>query len=631
VSLFDENVAVLAARHPLAAEALAKPDTASAPAAGPHAQPGIEMLDTPSGAPTVKRDGVYLHGRHDPVRDASVQVKREIDAACTTIIVTGFGLGYGAEAARQAFPAQPLLVVEPDTRMFRAALSCRDLRDFLRDPAVHLHIGDNPDALPSVLEPLPLARPGFLRLRSAVQTRPGTYRASEETIQSWLLRRDINVNTLNRFGRLWVRNLCRNMAEFLRCPGVASLHGIFDGMPALVVAGGPSLDGVAPRLAELRERMLIVSVNTPLRACREQGVEPDFTTVVDPQYWASRSLDWTRACRGVFVAEPSTCPRVFRREEELFFLCSSLFPLGETLEVAVGEKGKLGAGGSVSTAAWDLARLLGARPLYAAGLDLGFPGMRTHCRGAYPEGMWLSAADRFTPLENSSFRSVRDIGLFPARSTSGGSTPTDRRMLLYKWWFENQLRMDPDCAAKTLSPESVAIEGMPLSSLEDALALPCVRPEIDGRMARVRRIHESASGGGGTREKLAAVIGELGGQLAELETLSTRGRVKSRELGLLLESLRDPGECLREMDAIDQAILAVSARSIAGFLIQSVIHAIVGEGAHETEAGAIVARSESMYAGIAESASWQRGLLLRAAETMSDATGRTASGAAGFR
>jgi len=602
VSLLEENFGILSARHPRAAEALEKERAEMS---------NVEILDTPSGAPTARRGGVYLHGRHDPVRDAAVQARREIDGTCTTVIVVGFGLGYGAEAAREAFPAQPLLLVEPDLEVFRAALASRDLRHFLADPGVHLHVGAQPEGLPAVLETLPLARPGFLRLRPALHARPGTYRASEETIQSWLLRRDINGNTLNRFGRLWVRNLCRNMGEFLRCPGVASLHGIFDGLPALVVAGGPSLDTIAPRLAELRERMLVVSVNTSLRACRERGVEPDFTAVVDPQYWASRSLDWTQAHRGVLVAEPSTCPRVFRREEERFFLCSSLFPLGETLEIAVGEKGKLGAGGSVSTSAWDLARLLGARPLYAAGLDLGFPGMRTHCRGAYPEGMWLSAADRLSPLECSSFRTVRDIGLFAARSTGGGTTPTDRRMLLYKWWFENQMRMHTELPSYTLSAEGIAIEGMPLARLEDALALPVIRQEIDRRMTKVRQIHEAQAGSGEARHRLVAAVGELGRQLGELESLALRGRTRSRELGGLLAGRRDPAACVREMDEIDQGILAVSARSIAGFLIQSVIHGIMGEGERKSDPKEIVSRSEAMYAGIAESAAWQRGLLER--------------------
>jgi hypothetical protein len=603
VSLLEENTRVLAERHPEAAVVLA----------GRTSDPsGLAVTPTPSGSPTAKLDGIYLHGRHDPRRDALVQVRQEIDPACTAIVAMGFGLGYGPEAARQAFPSVPLLVVEPDAALFHDALAARDLRVLLSDPDVHLHVGGSPEGLPIVLESLPLARPAFLRLRPALRTRRSTYRASEETIRSWLLRRDINVNTLHRFGRLWVRNLCRNMGEFLRCPGVAPLSGLFEGIPALVVAGGPSLDSVAGQLDDLRQRMLIVSVNTSLPACRRRGVEPDFTVVVDPQFWASRSLDWFPAHRGVVVAEPSTCPRVFRRQDQRFFLCSSLFPLGESLEEAVGEKGQLGAGGSVSTSAWDLARLLGARPLYAAGLDLGFPGMRAHCRGTYPEALWLAAADRLKPLEGSAFTAVRDIGLFPARSSDGGTTPTDRRMLLYKWWFENQLRIHPDIECRTLSPRSVAIEGMPLASMEEALRLPVVRPAIDERMQQVRRTHTVNAGGPAAKARLLDTLRDLGRQLSELERLSAQGRTRSQDLGRALAAGDDPRDCLADMDRIDEAIMALSARTIAGFLIQTIIHGLLGEGERTPDPQEVVSRSGSVYAGIEDSAAWQRGLIERA-------------------
>ena len=248
--------------------------------------------------------------------------------------------------------------------------------------------------------------------------------------------------------------------------------------------------------------------------------------------------------------------------------------------------------------------------------------MRTHCRGAYPEFLWLAAADRLAPLETGSFRSLRDIGLFSALSAVGGSTPTDRRMLLYKWWFENQLRMHPDLRCFTLSTEGIAIKGSVEATVEDVLALPVVRPEIDRRMRKVREIHEAQDGSGDARAKLEAAIGELGGQLADLEALALGGRARSRELGALLHDHREVGTCITAMDEIDRGILSVAARSIAGFLIQSVIHGITGEGEREAEPKEIVARSEAMYAGIAESAAWQRTLLERAAASLGEARGR---------
>lgn len=493
---------------------------------------------------------------------------------------------------------------------FPPPFSARDLRPLLADPAVRFHVDPQPEGLPVLLDALPMARPCFLRLRPAIRALPAAYRAAEETIHSWALRKDINVNTLSRFGRLWVRNLCRNLDAFLRCPGVTQLTGLFADVPGLVVAGGPSLDALMPHLSALRERMLIISVNTPVAALRARGVEPDFTVVVDPQYWASRYLDWTGTEKGVLVAEPSTCPRVFRREAAPFFLCSSLFPLGEILETAVGEKGKLGAGGSVATSAWDLARILGARPIYAAGLDLGFPGMRTHCRGVFAEEIWHSSAGRLAPAEGSAWRSIRDIGLFPARSTGGGVTFTDRRMLLYKWWFENQLRIHPELQCATLSPNGVAIEGMPYAPSEQMLSLPRLRPAIDRAMDRVREMHRMRDTGGG--ERLRVSIETVEQELDRLAALCRRGLSLSRELAALLHGRENVRRCLEEMDAVDRGILALSSRTIAGFLVQATLHGIEADGDSATSRDIVLARSAALYEGIAESAAWQQGLLRRA-------------------
>jgi hypothetical protein len=581
----------------------------------------VRLEATPSGHPTATLDGIFLHSRYDPWRDAAVQVEKEIDPAATAIVILGFGLGYGTEAARARFPDLPLLVVEPNTEVFRAALSGRDLSLLLSDRSVFLHVGSTPETLAPLLESLPLAKPGFLRLRPALENDPAAYRAAEEVVRSWLLRRDININTLNRFGRLWVRNLARNMRSFLEYPGVASLEDVFKGIPALVVAGGPSLDSIRRRLLELSRHVLVIAVNTALKPCLEEGVEPDFTVVVDPQYWASRYLDWAPSTRGGLVVEPSANPRVFRRAHASYFLCSSLFPLGETLEAAVGEKGKLGAGGSVATSAWDLARLLGANPVYTAGLDLGFPGMRTHCRGVYAEDLWFCGSNRLAPLEGSSFRYLHDIGLFPVRSASGGLTPTDRRMLLYRWWFENQLKIRSDVRAFTLSPDSAAIQGMPLAVLEEVLALPMVRPEIAERMEKVRSARPDAA----TRERLArglsAAVEQLGSQLERLQSLALQGLALSRMLGRIIAGRGDPSPCLRELDEVDNSILEVSARNIAGFLIQSIIHGISGEGDRTTTPEEIVARSAAIYEGIAESAEWQKKLLSRAMPPKEDSSG----------
>jgi hypothetical protein len=614
MSVLDGNLAALAPRFGDLARRLEEPSVERA---------DIEVVPSASGAPTARYRGTWLHSRHDPRKEAAGQIARELDREATTGIALGFGLGYAAEEFLARAPGAALLVVEPDLALFRAALACRDLTAFLSSPRVTLHVGAVAEEIPEALGRLPLEKPVFLRLRAEVEKDPAPFRSAEEIARSYLLRREVNVNTLNRFGRLWVRNLCRNISAFVDSPGIARLEGHFTGVPALVLAGGPTFDAVAPRLRELAERMLVIAVNTPLAACREAGVSPDFTVVVDPQYWASRTLDWARPASGFVVAEPSTHPRVFRGDQSRFLLCSSLFPLGERLEAAVGERGKLGAGGSVSTSAWDLARLLGCEPIYAAGLDLGFPGLRTHCRNAFFEQLWYATCGRLSPVEGRQTRSLREIGVFAVRSAGGGWVATDRRMLLYKWWFENALAMRPGLRSYLLTGEGAAIAGMPVASIECVLALPRIRPLIDGKMAGVAaRCRGSADKAENQdpkerRDALVGVLGALAADLRELERVAGDGLARTDRLESVLARREDPRKLLSALDEIDRRILEVSSRNVASFLLQSVIHRVQGAGDRAASAAEVLSTSREIYRGILESARFQGELLQRSVQMLS--------------
>jgi hypothetical protein len=577
----------------------------------------VKVEATPSGCPTALYRDAHVHSRYDPRKEAAALVAREAAEDATAGIILGFGLGYAAEAFRQRYPELPLLIVEPEADFFRAALGSRDLVPLLSSPGLIIHLAAPAHEVSRALERLPLDKPRILRLRPVLESDPGSYRTVEEMIRAYLLRRDININTLNRFGRLWVRNLAANMRDLLECPGVSCLEGAFQGIPALLLAGGPSLDEVLPDLPQLARRMLVVAVDTPLRACLEAGVKPDFVVMVDPQYWATRYLDWTEGYDGFIVAEPSTHPRVFRGPPRRIVLSSSLFPLGVHLESVIGAKGRLGAGGSVSTSAWDLCRLLGAGAVYTAGLDLGFPGARTHCAGAFFEQLWLAVSERTQPAEGRAFRSLREIGVFRVPSNGGGQTLTDRRMLLYKWWFESQIASPTGVPTYTLSEKAVAITGMPLAARSELLGLPEIRPLIQEMLAGAcRRADAAGAAGPGAQaaaERLAAAVRGMVESLRRLEELGREGLSCTLELERVLARRGDPRALLGRLDGVDAAIIERSTRDIAGFLIQPLIHSVVGAAGRRGSRAEVLSVSRRMYEGVRESAGFQAGILSRAA------------------
>lgn len=605
MTLLERNLAALYERHPeLRARRL--PETVEG---------GLTIATASSGDFTALAGGAYVHSRYDPKREAERLVAGGVEPRASAALVLGLGLGYLPEAFLALHPGRPLVIVEPDLGLFRQALACRDLTALASSPSVTWFIGEEPEAVIMGLDALPLSRLAVLRLRPLYLRWQAYYRKLELLVRSLLDRKEVNLNTLRRFGRLWVRNLLHNLEEFLRAPGVSRLEGAFAGIPALVLAAGPSLEPVLEALSELRQRLLLVAVDTSYPLCRRAGVEPDFLVTVDPQYWNSRHLDRMRILEAILVSEPAAHPSIFHRPEAecpaLYFV-SSFFPLGGLLEQLTGIRGRIGAGGSVATTAWDLARLLGGRPLYMAGLDLGYPGRRTHCRGAYFEELRATLSGRLQPAELAAFRALSEAGTFPVRSNSGGLTLTDRRMVIYQWWFENQLKQHcGEPLTYSLSAQGVAIAGMPYLPLDSLLQLPAVRSQIEERMDRARQWGKGQELPARASEQAWTAMGEMAAELGRLGELAREGLELCARAEGQARSLRS--QLLRRLEAVDRRILALSSRQVAAFLLQPLIQKIIDGAGTTGEAGGLELSSQ-LYRELAESSSYQEALIARALE-----------------
>ena len=549
-------------------------------------------------------------------------------AGVTTAVFYGFGLGYMVEAFRRQFPGVPAVIIEPEACRFAEALRCRDLRSLLAAGELFWHVGEEPEGAVAMLASLPLSGLRVFRLRPLLAVEGEYFRRVEAAIRALLDRREVNLNTLRRFGKLWVRNLVANLRQFAACPGVAQLEGRFQGIPALVLAAGPSLDLLLPELPELRRRLLVIAVDTSYRLCREAGVEPDLLVTVDPQYWNTRHLDWVDVGGTIVVSESSAHPRILRRLEPtqapLYFV-SSFFPLGRLLEEAIGCKGTVGAGGSVATTAWDLARRLGCDAVYAAGLDLGYPGGRTHCRGAYFEELMHQGSSRLAPADTAQLRALREAGAFALPSNSGAVTLTDRRLIIYKWWFENQIaqaRSNPSAggteALFCLSPEGVRIDGMPYRPPEALAELPVCRPAVDSRLRKIRREaaqHRQRMGDAAPAEAMA-ILRSLSSDLERLLSLSAEARAACGKLKAFDPSAAGAAEAraalFRELDRLDSEILGLSARNVAGFLFQGLIHRILDSAGGDHTAGEVLEVSEELYRELEGSAAYHLDLIREA-------------------
>jgi hypothetical protein len=268
------------------------------------------------------------------------------------------------------------------------------------------------------------------------------------------------------------------------------------------------------------------------------------------------------------------------------FLCSSLFPLGKFIENKVDPKGVLGAGGSVATTAWDFARVLGTESLWLAGLDLSFPSLKTHFKGAAFEERALALSGRLFPAETRSFHALRSGLPFSAPALSGGAVLTDKRLSLYAAWFENRVRLYPRLKNHSFSVNGLAIRGILPAAVEELLALPPRREEIDSILAetfaRVETAFNSPENAaarnvryGKARHELLAGLEKIRALAKKAATLAedtlfrekrldtTAGRAKTGEKSRLSG---DTAQVLDELEKTNREISGSDVKDVAGFL-----------------------------------------------------------------
>ena len=587
MSFWEKNREILLKQYPgLFEEITADGDDILAPE-------DIKTEITPCGEPSLCVKGIYVHSPRDPLREGQ-RLAESVSPGYGPVVILGFGLGYAAQAATLVAVElkRPVIIVEKYKNLLRIAFELRDLSDFLSRNRIIFVLGGTGEGITNALgiagELVPAnettdekTAPSVIRNRALTGLDEQWYRAVEDRIRTWTMRDDVNMATLKRFGRRWVRNLSRNMSAIRDYPGISRMAGLAAGeepLPVFLAAAGPSLDRAVSLLREIHRRCIVVAVDTSLRFFVKNGVQPDFVLVVDPQFWNSRHLDRciceSVRTRTALIAESAVYPPVLRLPFENTFLCGSLFPLGAFIENQVDPKGRLGAGGSVATTAWDFARILGGREIWVAGLDLAFPGLKTHFRGALFEERSNSMSNRLNPAETWVVRALRDGLPFKARSVTGGQVLTDRRLSLYAAWFENRFRQHGEVRNLGLFQNGLAITGLETAQAEDLLALPERRDEIDRRLETVvSQIKTDFFEPEETRKRAERYENAVSVLTRGLESIKNAAEEGAAIAQQALKRNLNPSQrnkVLKDLDDITRRITESEVKEVAGFLFPPV-------------------------------------------------------------
>ncbi|MCL2472954.1 MAG: DUF115 domain-containing protein, partial [Treponema sp.] len=220
-----------------------------------------------------------------------------------------------------------------------------------------------------------------------------------------------NAMTLIRLGRLYARNLIRNLPLLPESERIGTLD--FGSSPVLVLGAGPSLD---PLLDELSARLGgsvpepgkrsfgIVCVDTCIPALHERSILPDIVVILESQHWNLRDFTGARDRKINMAADLSSLPdsiKVLEGRRYFFATPWTKLALFNRLDKAGLLPGTFAPLGSVGLSAVAVSLRITTGPVLAGGLDFSYTLDTYHARSTPGQRDLLRRQNRFSGIINA--------------------------------------------------------------------------------------------------------------------------------------------------------------------------------------------------------------------------------------
>ncbi|TGL86359.1 DUF115 domain-containing protein [Leptospira congkakensis] len=432
--------------------------------------PSYQLTKSKTGDPTLELDGVWIHSRFDPKKEAErFATELPHDGSERIYLLFGAGLGYIIPYLLEREKVT-IIWMEPYPFFIRESFQIFDFSKSFLEGKLILITGEGlEDQLSEAVKGKGTHPISFVPHRGAWQWRESDYIKLRHTAEQMFHKKDVNLATLTRFEKIWAKNICYNLPELSKFRPVSDLFGIAEGISIVVCGAGPSLSESIPDLTKFRNQFLLLAVDTALPILTSFGVEPDLIFSVDPQALNSQYLE-DYSGNAILIFDPTSTYLSLRLEKgpNKGFVTSSPFPLIGLLERTGSEKiGSVPFGGSVSTNAASLATLMGANSVFLVGQDLSFTKGLAHSKGAVLE-------ERLNYLESRKFRrekhNYKQLFALPQKKVTGNLEETyitNEKMLIFKKWFEDHAKENP---WTNLTKFGAKLEGIRHSEFEKEFA-----------------------------------------------------------------------------------------------------------------------------------------------------------------
>lgn len=246
--------------------------------------------------------------------------------------------------------------------------------------------------------------------------------------------------------------------------GIVGNHEM-EGVPAILVAAGPSLDKNITYLKDVKGKAFIMAVDTALNTVLEHGILPDMTITIDSRKPLRLFEHPKYANIPIVLAEQSRREAVQLNQANHYYELSEESYLGRIITSKIKKKVfSLESGGSVANSALDFLVGMGFKTIILVGQDLAYPNGVAHTQNAY------RGKEAMLDFSESKYLQVED--------NDGNLIWTEWNMNAYRKWIEQYICRFPSVRFINATEGGARIHGTEIWTLKDAIETFC-KSEFD--------------------------------------------------------------------------------------------------------------------------------------------------------
>lgn len=458
--MFEQNIAELEKKNPKLAQKIKN-----------HTEiKGIEVFHSESKHFIIAYNGVLLHSNEDPLRETKSiwhkTVKTNLQEKDIQVVY-GMGLGYLFKRAYVSANSR-ILLYEPSLDILRFVFENVALASEIADERVSI-VNEQEDVIEFFEKKyLPGDKLEVLFLPEYLNLPENNLLEFSNEIYKILKDKNVDQNTIFLHAKDTVKNFISRIDMLDTLKPVNCLENKANDKPALVIAAGPSLKKDLELIKKNKDKFVTIAILPVLPVLIEQGIEPDFVTVVDSSNQLFKIENYKDKLSNInLVMESRTDSDLNSLKTKSKFI---YFPFVDTLSEfiinSMPEKNikPLPAVASVSILSYELAKLLGCSKIIFSGLDLALTGNQAYCYD------YIKAIGE----ENNTLILECSKGLFNAKTTmvksaNGSDVKTREDYLLFIREFAKIIEKNPETEIINTALDGALVEGMIYAPLSEIL------------------------------------------------------------------------------------------------------------------------------------------------------------------